>query len=210
MAIVFHTRPIRMDGHPATSPPERPAQEPPSETPATDAVTIAFSPGPLPPGAAAVAAALARCPAPLLLASPVDTYFVSSEYGPRDGRMHRGIDLAAEEGEPVHAVVSGTVDYVEDEGSGYGKVVDVLHDSGHLTRYAHLSRFAEVRVGDRIQSRGVLGYVGSSGTSTGPHLHFEWHLPSGRTVNPRRYVAFTPRVTPLLVEDIPGDVEQPH
>jgi murein DD-endopeptidase MepM/ murein hydrolase activator NlpD len=102
---------------------------------------------------------------------------ISRGYGwgadPIDGRrrFHRGVDLPAPTGTPVLALADGQVQQVE-RGRGYGLQVVVEHANGWTTRYAHLSA-ADVRPGDRVIRGHRLGRVGSSGRSTGPHLHFE-------------------------------------
>jgi murein DD-endopeptidase MepM/ murein hydrolase activator NlpD len=102
---------------------------------------------------------------------------VSSLFGPRKDpftreiRFHKGLDLAAPEGTPVHAAVSGEVIFAGYE-NGYGNTVVVQHTDGLQTRYAHLGK-ANVKRGETITGGQVLGVVGTSGHSTGPHLHFE-------------------------------------
>jgi murein DD-endopeptidase MepM/ murein hydrolase activator NlpD len=86
---------------------------------------------------------------------------------------HTGVDFAAERGTPVRAVGDGTVSHAGWSG-GYGKVIDLQHDSRYMSRYAHLHNFAEgVRPGAQVKKGQIIGYVGSTGRSTGPHLHFE-------------------------------------
>ncbi|WP_257291981.1 peptidoglycan DD-metalloendopeptidase family protein [Endozoicomonas sp. ONNA1] len=104
---------------------------------------------------------------------------VTSNYGMRihpilgHKKMHHGIDIAAPEGEPVYAAMDGVV-RVAGYGSGYGNVVYLEHKDGTATRYAHLSRFKEgLEVGSKVAMGDPVGYVGSTGRSTGPHLHFE-------------------------------------
>lgn len=96
---------------------------------------------------------------------------VTSGFGPRWGRMHEGLDIAAPTGTPVTAAASGTVIVAGGQG-GYGNLVVIDHGGGLATAYAHQSRLA-VQVGDSVTQGGVVGYVGSTGNSTGPHLHFE-------------------------------------
>ena len=107
---------------------------------------------------------------------PVQAH-VSSAYGirqdpfTRDLRLHRGVDIAAPEGMEVHPACAGVVVSSGYE-QGYGNTVVVRHPGGFETRYAHLNTL-KVNAGDQIQLSGVLGTVGSTGHSTGPHLHFE-------------------------------------
>lgn len=111
---------------------------------------------------------------------------LSSRFGWRNvsvngNRYHQGIDLAAAPGMPVLAAASGTVSRAGWVGA-YGFAVYVDHGDALQTRYAHLSRI-DVRVGERVERGGELGAVGSSGASTGPHLHFEIRI-AGRAVDP--------------------------
>jgi len=104
------------------------------------------------------------------LAWPCDGDIVSP-FGMRWGRMHEGIDLDASYGSDVVAVAGGTVVSAGWDG-GYGKQVQISHGGGLVTRYAHLSSI-EVSVGESVDRGDVIGLVGSTGNSTGPHLHFE-------------------------------------
>ncbi|MCX4470066.1 M23 family metallopeptidase [Micromonospora sp. NBC_01655] len=99
---------------------------------------------------------------------------ITSCYGQRWGTLHAGIDFALPAGTPIHAAAAGTVVKAGDVGDGYGISVFVDHGNGYLTHYAHQSRTA-VSVGDRVKAGQVIGYEGSTGDSTGPHLHFEVH-----------------------------------
>jgi murein DD-endopeptidase MepM/ murein hydrolase activator NlpD len=102
---------------------------------------------------------------------------ISSSYGSREDpfshkiQFHKGIDLAAPKGTEVLAALGGRVVYAGSD-SGYGNTVVVQHEKGFQTRYAHLESLA-VRAGDTLQTHQLLGTVGSTGRSTGPHLHFE-------------------------------------
>ncbi|TDC80227.1 M23 family metallopeptidase [Micromonospora sp. KC606] len=99
---------------------------------------------------------------------------ITSCYGPRGGTLHAGIDFAMPAGTPVRAAFGGTVEKAGDVGDGYGVSVVVNHGTGYLTHYAHLST-AKVSVGDRVAAGQIIGLEGSTGDSTGPHLHFEVH-----------------------------------
>jgi murein DD-endopeptidase MepM/ murein hydrolase activator NlpD len=113
---------------------------------------------------------------------------LTSGYGPRWGRMHRGIDIAAPTGTPIHAAADGVVERAGWNNGGYGYLVDIRHTDGTLTRYGHNSRIL-VQPGQTIQQGQQISAMGSTGFSTGPHLHFEVH-PSGKgAVNP---IAFLP------------------
>ncbi len=122
---------------------------------------------------------------------PVKGGYVTSPFGERidpfTGRMsfHPGLDIGAYKGEPVHAVAAGVVTYAGVR-SGYGKVVEIDDGDGYMTRYAHNSRLV-ARVGEHVHKGEIISDAGSTGRSTGPHVHFEvWH--NGRLVNPIAYV----------------------
>lgn len=128
---------------------------------------------------------------------PTDVAAANSSYGyrrdPFTGRaaMHRGLDFPGAMGAPIYATARGTVTFVGRKG-GYGNVVEISHGQGLLTRYAHMSRF-EARVGDRVEAGSVIGAIGSTGRSTGPHLHFEVRV-NGTAVNPRTFLELAPDV----------------
>lgn len=102
---------------------------------------------------------------------PVTNYVISSGFGSRGGEFHRGLDLAATTGEAVLASKAGKVLTVESHPS-WGNYVVVLHSDGSTTLYAHLSAF-KTSVGQTVEQGQVIGLVGTTGNSTGPHLHFE-------------------------------------
>ena len=112
----------------------------------------------------------------------------SSKYGaPRPGgRLHKGIDIANSYGTPIYAAEAGRVIHASWGGSGYGNLIKIDHGSGAETRYAHLSGFA-VSNGQTVKKGQLIGYMGSTGNSSGSHLHFEI-LIGGRTVNPLPYI----------------------
>lgn len=99
-------------------------------------------------------------------------------------RMHKGIDLAAARGTPVAATSNGIVSKAQWFGS-YGLFVAIDHGAGLQTRYAHLSRL-NVSAGESVRQGDIIGYVGSTGRSTGPHLHYELRI-SGNAINPLDY-----------------------
>jgi murein DD-endopeptidase MepM/ murein hydrolase activator NlpD len=114
---------------------------------------------------------------------------LTSGYGPRWGRMHKGIDIAAPVGTPITASASGEVISAGWNNGGYGNLVKIRHADGSVTLYAHNSRIL-VRPGQIVEQGQLISEMGSTGFSTGPHLHFEIH-PSGKgAVNP---IAFLPR-----------------
>jgi len=111
----------------------------------------------------------------------------TSGYGWRWGRMHRGIDIAGPIGTPIFAAAPGVVDYAGWNSGGYGNLVDIRHPDGSLTRYAHNNRLL-VRKGQRVRQGQQIAEMGSTGYSTGPHLHFEIHPAGQGAVNPMAYL----------------------
>jgi murein DD-endopeptidase MepM/ murein hydrolase activator NlpD len=114
---------------------------------------------------------------------PLDAGIVSSEYGARWGKMHKGLDIAADVGEPVYAAATGEVIYAGNGMRGYGNVVVVRHDDRVTSLYAHNSEL-KVKVGQRVTQGKLIALLGNTGHSTGPHVHFE--IRNGESaVNPR-------------------------
>jgi murein DD-endopeptidase MepM/ murein hydrolase activator NlpD len=99
--------------------------------------------------------------------------------------MHTGLDLQGDAGDAVRATASGTVTHAGWSG-GYGRVVDIDHGNGLSTRYAHLSSI-DVRVGQAVRSGQIVGKIGSTGRSTGPHLHYETRM-RGAAVDPQKFL----------------------
>jgi murein DD-endopeptidase MepM/ murein hydrolase activator NlpD len=128
------------------------------------------------------------------MANPLpDGARISSGFGMReahpihgDRRMHNGVDLAAPRGSEIGAVRAGTVLRVKRSEHGYGNQVMVDHGEGMVSRYAHCQDIF-VKVGDQLEAGQLLGTVGSSGASTGPHLHLEVHV-DGQAVDPVPYM----------------------
>ncbi|AAM40048.1 MULTISPECIES: M23 family metallopeptidase [Xanthomonas] len=125
---------------------------------------------------------------------PIRNTYITSGFGgradPFDGgsAFHKGVDFHANVGDPVMSVADGVVSYAGVRG-GYGNVVEVDHGNGYVTRYAHNSRLV-VRVGDLVRAGQQVAKAGSSGRSTGAHVHFEvWA--DGRVVNPRKFLGDT-------------------
>ena len=122
---------------------------------------------------------------------PVEGGWISSGYGvradPFNGHqsVHEGVDIASHMGSPVLAMGEGVVSH-SGEKAAYGLLVEVIHESGMITRYAHTSATL-VKVGDRVKKGQAIALVGTSGRSTGPHLHFEV-VRNGASVNPMRYL----------------------
>jgi len=115
----------------------------------------------------------------------------SSDFGYRihpisgERKFHAGIDIAAAEGTEIRAVQRGVVTFSGNK-PGYGKVIEILHDDGVTTRYAHASRL-HVREGDRVDAGECVADVGQTGQATGPHLHFEARR-DGQVMDPHRYL----------------------
>ena len=108
---------------------------------------------------------------------------LTSGYGWRWGRMHQGVDIAGPVGTPIYAAAPGVVVSSGWNSGGYGNLVDVRHPDGSLTRYAHNSRLM-VSAGQQVRQGQQIAEMGSTGFSTGPHLHFEIHVSSQGAVNP--------------------------
>ncbi|MGO9048133.1 MAG: peptidoglycan DD-metalloendopeptidase family protein [Xanthobacteraceae bacterium] len=102
-----------------------------------------------------------------------------------EAAMHTGVDFRGEVGEPIHATAAGTVSIAGWSG-GYGKMVEIDHGNGLATRYGHLSEI-DVSVGDSVRIGQIVGKLGSTGRSTGPHLHYETRV-NGEAVNPEKFL----------------------
>lgn len=128
---------------------------------------------------------------------PASVESITSGFGyrrdPFNGRgaMHSGIDFKGAMGSPIFAAADGRVTHAGWK-AGYGKAVEITHGNGMLTRYAHLSRI-DVKIGQPIEAGATLGGLGSTGRSTGPHLHFEVRI-NDRAVNPRPFLEAAPDV----------------
>ena len=128
---------------------------------------------------------------------PADINSISSGFGYRSdpfngsAAMHAGLDFRAPLGAPIHAAAAGKVSFVGVK-SGYGNVVEISHGNGLMTRYAHMSRW-KARVGQDVAAGDVIGAIGNTGRSTGPHLHFEVRI-HDRAVNPRPFLERAPNV----------------
>ncbi|MFP5382629.1 MAG: peptidoglycan DD-metalloendopeptidase family protein [Gammaproteobacteria bacterium] len=117
------------------------------------------------------------------LRSPVDFARISSRFNPNRRhpilhtiRAHKGVDYAAPRGTPVRATANGRVEYAGNKG-GYGKTIVLQHANRYSTLYAHLDRIAAtVRNGSRVTQGQIIGYIGSTGLSSGPHLHYEFRV----------------------------------
>ena len=126
-----------------------------------------------------------------LMRTPIDGARMSSTFGKRKHpilgytRMHKGVDFAAPTGTPIYAAGNGTVAFAGRHG-GYGNYIKIRHNGTFETAYAHMKGFARgIRTGERVEQGQIIGYVGTTGRSTGPHLHYEV-LNGGKQVNPLR------------------------
>lgn len=142
-----------------------------------------------------------------LRATPVNGARLSSSYGRRKHpilgyrKMHAGVDFAAPRGTPILAAGSGTVERANRYGS-FGNYIRIRHTDGYKTAYAHLKGFARgVRAGTYVKQDQVIGYVGTTGRSTGPHLHYEVHH-HGKKINPRRLSQLAGK--PLAKSEMPN------
>ena len=135
-----------------------------------------------------------------------DLNYVASGFGWRihpiykTEMMHSGMDFTAPIGTPIHATGNGTVVKVEANGRGFGNNVTINHGYGYQTLYGHMSKMT-VRPGQKVNRGDIIGYVGNTGSSTGPHLHYEVHK-SGSPVNPINFYFndLTPEAYEKMVE----------
>lgn len=122
---------------------------------------------------------------------PIKKGWISSYFGMRNDpftgkrAMHKGMDFAGKDGSDVIAVAAGVVTWVGEK-HGYGELVEINHGKGYVTRYGHNKKLL-VEIGDRVKQGQTIGKMGSSGRSTGPHVHFEV-LRNGKVVNPTKYI----------------------
>ncbi len=127
----------------------------------------------------------------------ISSVFSTARYHPILGRWraHKGIDYAAASGTPVRAVGDGVVGRAA-YGRGYGNVVEIRHQRGYASRYAHLRSIAKgIRPGTRVRQGDLIGYVGMTGLATGPHLHYEFHS-GGQAINPSSIRSLTGEPVP--------------
>ncbi|HEX4847695.1 MAG TPA: M23 family metallopeptidase, partial [Novosphingobium sp.] len=142
-------------------------------------------------------AALERSVAALPQALPASLEYISSGFGYRSdpftggADFHPGLDFKGPMGAPIYAAAKGTVSFVGWK-SGYGNVVEIDHGNGLVTRYAHMSGFRTV-AGKPVMPGELIGLIGSTGRSTGPHLHFEVRV-HDQPVNPRPFLEAVPNV----------------
>lgn len=123
---------------------------------------------------------------------PVDSHTVTCEYGKRihpitgNESFHTGIDIGEDMGKNIYAVLDGTVKKTVTDDPDYGNYIIITHSQGVETMYAHCSKLA-AKTGDKVKSGDVIAYVGTTGLSTGPHLHFEVRI-NGTRLNPRWFI----------------------
>jgi murein DD-endopeptidase MepM/ murein hydrolase activator NlpD len=126
---------------------------------------------------------------------------VTSRFGYRKDPLlgteafHGGIDFRAETGHQIKAPAAGEVVSAGVKG-GYGNMVEIIHKGGMVTRYGHLSRIL-VQTGDKVSAGDIIAEVGSTGRSTGPHLHYEIRV-DNNPIDPWRYLSIGAKISPLL------------
>ena len=151
--------------------------------------------------------------------TPVPLSRISSRFNPnrkhpilKTNRPHRGVDYAARRGTPILATGDGKVQFIGTKG-GYGKTVILSHGGKYTTLYAHMSRYKKgVNSGKRVKQGQIIGYIGSTGLATGPHLHYEFRvngthrnpltvkLPKAEPLPKRYHVEFKAQATPLITQ----------
>ena len=143
-----------------------------------------------------------------LLKTPIDGARLSSNFGLRKhpilgyNKLHKGVDFAAKSGTPIYAGGNGIIEFMGNNG-GYGKYIRIRHNNEYKTAYAHLSNFKKgIYKGVRVNQGDIIGFVGSTGNSTGAHLHYEiiyqakqinpmtMKLPSGKILQENELIKF--------------------
>tara|TARA_R110002095_G_scaffold93944_2_gene81814 strand:- start:2936 stop:4393 length:1458 start_codon:yes stop_codon:yes gene_type:complete len=156
-----------------------------------------------------------------LMRTPIDGARLTSGFGKRKHptlgytKMHRGVDFGARSGTPIMAAGNGIVEMAARNG-GYGNYVRIRHNNEYKTAYAHMKKFGKgIRKGSRVKQGQIIGYVGSTGRSTGPHLHYEVHrnskqinplsvkLPAGRKLGGKMLAAFQSH-TNVIRQEVAG------
>lgn len=120
------------------------------------------------------------------LSNPTRGGYMTSGYGKRWESFHKGIDISGNLGDDVLAAIDGEVTYAQFNNGGYGNLIMIKHEDNMVTYYAHLNEIY-VGVGDKINKGDVIGAIGNTGFSTGPHLHFELRV-NGEAVDPTTYI----------------------
>ena len=155
-----------------------------------------------------------------ILKTPIDGARLSSNFGMRKhpisgfNKLHKGIDFAAPKGTPIYAGGNGVIEYAGRNG-GYGKYIRIRHNNNYKTAYAHLSSFKKgIQKGKRVNQGDVIGYVGNTGNSTGPHLHYEiiyknkqinpmkLKLPSGKVLEGKELNIFRENIKNIYAEHL--------
>lgn len=143
---------------------------------------------------AAVAPTQVAAPVLIAFSNPIPGASIDSPFGLRQlpwegqGRLHAGVDILAQAGAPILAAADGVVAKVSED-PGYGRFVDVAHAEGLTTRYAHMGRFEpQLKAGTAVKAGQPIGFVGSTGSSTGAHLHFEIRDRDDRPMNPELFL----------------------
>ena len=151
--------------------------------------------------------------------TPVPLSRISSRFNPnrkhpilKTNRPHRGVDYAAKKGTPILATGDGKVDFIGTKG-GYGRTVILSHGGKYTTLYAHMSRYKKgIRSGKRVKQGQTIGYIGSSGLATGPHLHYEFRvngthrnpltvkLPKAEPLPKKYHAQYKAQATPLITQ----------
>tara|TARA_Y100000590_G_scaffold457670_1_gene610791 strand:+ start:76 stop:1380 length:1305 start_codon:yes stop_codon:yes gene_type:complete len=126
-----------------------------------------------------------------LMQTPIDGARLSSSFGMRKhpilgyNKLHKGLDFAAPSGTPIYAAGNGVIEYIGRKGT-YGKYIRIRHNGSYKTAYAHMKNFKKgLSKGSRVNQGEIIGYVGSTGRSTGPHLHYEV-IYQGKQINPKK------------------------
>ncbi|MGE3784167.1 MAG: M23 family metallopeptidase, partial [Alphaproteobacteria bacterium] len=146
--------------------------------------------------------ALSRMVKSLPVSAPLHSYEIGSRFGVRGdpingrGALHTGTDLRAPYMSPVYATAAGTVTF-SGYRDDYGKIVEIDHGNGLVTRYGHLSR-TTVSVGQRVAAQTQIGFLGSTGRATGPHVHYEVVV-NGEPQDPEKFMALG-RIVPVAAQ----------
>ena len=157
-----------------------------------------------------------------LLKTPINGARLSSTFGMRKhpisgyNKLHKGVDFAAPKGTPIYAGGNGVIEYAGTNG-GYGKYIRIRHNNNYKTAYAHLSGFKKgIAIGKRVNQGDVIGFVGSTGNSTGPHLHYEiifknkqmnpmkLKLPSGKILKGAELIRFKKNLKEIYAKHLFG------
>ena len=138
-------------------------------------------------------------------------YPITQRYGEKitDPKGHTGIDYACPTGTPVLASSAGSVFYTGWRNGGYGYCVFLKHPDGMVTIYEHMLQDIPVQVGQQVQQSQVIGWSGSTGNSTGPHLHFEMRDAEGKAVDPMPYLQSVVDMDKTDIQQLAGKLKEP-